>query len=229
MTPRLTDLPPEERSRLLSRAAHDLRGPLNAILGFAGTLLLRLPGPLTADQEQQLGAIRGSARDLLRLIDRLVELAQVEGGELRRAPGRVDAGALLGEVAAKARDAAAERGVIFDVQGSGTLETDVRLVRRIMEELTDNAARFGGPGVVRLSAAGRRLSVADGGPGIAPADRERLFRPFGPLGARATRDREGPGVGLYLAARLAALVGATIEVGGGPGAGCIFTLSLPEG
>lgn len=227
MSQRLADLSADERSRLLARAAHDLRGPLNAILGFSGTLLLRLPGPLTPDQEQHLGAIRGSARDLLRLIDRLVEVAQIEAGELhhRRAP--VDLRALLEDVAAKARDAAADRGVPIDVQGSGTVATDARLVRRIVEELTDNAVRFGGS--VRLSIEGRDVTVADDGPGIAPADRRRLFRPFGPLGVRATRDREGPGVGLYVAARLADLIGGTIEVGGGPSGGTVFTLALPEG
>jgi protein-histidine pros-kinase len=214
---------PRERSRLLTRASHDLRGPLNAIIGFAGTLLLRLPGPLTPDQEDQVGAIRASAHDLLRFIDRLTELAQLEAGLLRRERGPVDLGVLLAEVA-RAADVPAT------VSGGGTVLADARFVRRIVEELVDNAARFGGGArLERLPDAGGRVRVrvADPGPGIAPADRARLFRPLAPLGARATREREGPGLGLYLAARLAAAIDGAVAAEDGPGGA--FTLSFPEG
>ncbi|HEV3163765.1 MAG TPA: PAS domain S-box protein, partial [Isosphaeraceae bacterium] len=88
------------KDRFLASMSHELRTPLNAILGFTGTLLMRLPGPLTADQEKQLKTIQGSSKHLLSLINDLLDLAKIESGkvELRLEP--VVCQSVLEEVAA---------------------------------------------------------------------------------------------------------------------------------
>src|SRR5580693_8868119 len=70
------------KDRFLATMSHELRTPLNAIIGFTGTLLMKLPGPLTGDQEKQLRTVQGSAKQLLSLINDLLDLAKIESGKV---------------------------------------------------------------------------------------------------------------------------------------------------
>src|SRR5205823_10465673 len=70
------------KDRFLASMSHELRTPLNAVIGFTGTLLMRLPGPLTEDQSRQLQTIRSSAKHLLSLINDLLDLAKIESGDV---------------------------------------------------------------------------------------------------------------------------------------------------
>src|SRR5205807_7394572 len=74
----------------LAAMSRELRTPLNAVIGFTGILLMRLPGPLTDEQEQQLRMVQASAKSLLGLVNDLVELARIESGNVRVSPERVD-------------------------------------------------------------------------------------------------------------------------------------------
>src|SRR5678815_4532414 len=72
----------QAKDRFLASMSHELRTPLNAIIGFTGTLLMRLPGPLTVDQEKQLRTVQSSARHLLSLINDLLDLVKIESGKV---------------------------------------------------------------------------------------------------------------------------------------------------
>ncbi len=74
----------------LSSMSHELRTPLNAIIGFTGTLLMRLPGPLTTDQEKQLGTIQRSSQHLLALINDILDLAKIQSGNVKLVPEQRD-------------------------------------------------------------------------------------------------------------------------------------------
>jgi PAS domain S-box-containing protein len=225
----------QTKDRFLATMSHELRTPLNAIIGFTGTLLMRLPGPLTADQEQQLQTVQSSARHLLALINDLLDLARVESGKVQLHFEPVDCRALIEEVGAALAPSARAKGLVFDTacpDGGVELHTDRRALSQILLNLTANAIKFTPAGAVRIEAAyeGKRpvIRVIDSGPGIREEDRARLFRAFEQLESTASLRHEGSGLGLHLSHRLAELLNADIVLTRTPGGGSTFSVLLPE-
>lgn len=219
--------------------SHELRTPLNAIIGFTGTLLMRLPGPLTNDQEKQLRTMQGSAKHLLSLINDLLDLAKIESGkvELHREP--VLCQSVIHEVAAALRPSAETKGLVFVVTVPETdlvIHTDRRALSQILLNLANNAIKFTDKGQVKLEldqrqTDGRRrteIHVADTGIGIRPADQTKLFQAFTQVDASTRRRHEGSGLGLYLSQKLAELLGGSISFKSEYGKGSSFTLTLME-
>jgi signal transduction histidine kinase len=239
------------KSEFLSGMSHELRTPLNAILGFTGTMLMRLPGPLTTDQEKQLNIVQSSGKHLLSLINDILDLAKIESGkvELRLEP--VICQAVLDEVAASLRPLAEQKGLRLCVVAPDTplsVRSDRRALGQILINLVNNAIKFTDAGEVAVSVRtedrGLRTEneqtllspqpsvlvafvVRDTGIGIRPDDLVRLFREFGRVDSDAVRAREGTGLGLRLSLRLAELLGGRIEVASEYGVGSTFTLLLP--
>lgn len=222
------------KDRFLASMSHELRTPLNAIIGFTGTLLMELPGPLTAEQERQLQIVQAGARHLLSLINDILDLARIDSGkpDLRVEP--VALGPLVGEVATTLRTLATERGLDLttDVTHDPVdVRSDGRAIRQILINLTSNAIKYTERGAVRIEllreGATAVIRVIDTGIGIAVEDLPRLFSAFEQLDASNTRRVEGAGLGLHLSKRLADLLGGTIRVESVHGRGSIFTLTLP--
>ena len=229
----------QAKDRFLASMSHELRTPLNAIIGFTGTLLMRLPGPLTADQEKQLRTVQGSARHLLALINDLLDVAKIEAGKVELEPAPVDCAALVDEVAATLRPQAEGKGLTLTVrvpQQAVTVHTDRRAVAQIIINLTGNAIKFTERGgiVLALSRHGDgahrtlRISVEDTGPGIPVADQARLFTAFSRVTAPGQKPVEGTGLGLHLSQKLATLLGGRITLVSESGRGSTFTLTLPD-
>jgi PAS domain S-box-containing protein len=224
------------KDRFLASMSHELRTPLNAIIGFTGTLLMKLPGPLTADQDEQLRTVQGSARHLLSLINDLLDLAKIESGkvELRYEP--VVCQSVLQEVASTLQPLAEAKGLAFEVvapPGELVVSTDRRALSQILLNLANNAIKFTEKGGVRLVLArrsddGRTLTevgVADTGVGIRKEDQVKLFEAFSQLGS-GHRAHEGTGLGLHLSQKLAALLGGRISFESEYGKGSLFRLTL---
>jgi signal transduction histidine kinase/CheY-like chemotaxis protein len=243
------------KSEFLSHMSHELRTPLNAIIGFTGTLLMRLPGPLTADQEKQLATVQSSARHLLSLINDLLDLAKIQSGKTELHLEPVVCQEVIGEVAANLRQLAEQKGLHFDLvlpREPIVLEADRRALSQIIINLTNNAIKFTDHGVVRVSlrrttndqgriatedraaplVVGRsslvEFAVSDTGIGIRAEDLTSLFKAFAQARPSESRVREGTGLGLHLSQRLAELLGGWIEVTSEFGQGSVFTLLLPE-
>jgi signal transduction histidine kinase len=230
------------KSQFLANMSHELRTPLNAIIGFTGTLLMRLPGPLTAEQEAQLQTVRSSSKHLLSLINDLLDLSKIEAGRVELDIGPVDCGAVLREVEAALGPSAASKGIAFDV-GSDTpapsVRTDRRAFTQIVLNLAGNAIKFTDRGRVALAIRqhreGRRLRtevrVEDTGIGI-PAERQpRIFKEYEQLyksSSEFTVPRGGTGLGLHLSQELAALLGGEITFESEFGRGSTFRLTLWE-
>jgi protein-histidine pros-kinase len=228
------------KDRFLASMSHELRTPLNAIIGFTGTLLMRLPGPLTADQEKQLGTIKGSAQHLLSLINDLLDVAKIDSGKVELHMAPVDCQDVLEEVSATLRPMAAQKGL--------TLETDLppervvatsdrRSLNQIVINLAGNAIKFTERGLIRFTlrrwqkAGGGSWvenTVADTGRGIKAEDREKLFQAFSQVDVESTRPRDGTGLGLHLSQRLATLLGGRISFESDLGRGSAFTLRLDQ-
>jgi len=218
--------------------SHELRTPLNAILGFTGTLLMKLPGPLTEEQDRQLQIVRSSARHLLSLINDILDLAKIESGKRDFIFEVVSVAEIVGEVTTALGSRAAEKGLALssDVAPEcATIVTDRRALHQILLNLTDNAIKYTERGSVRIDARpdvyddmpGVALGVTDTGIGIKNDDFARLFQAFEQLDPTSTRLFAGTGLGLYLSRTLAVLLGGKLSVASVHGAGSTFTLRLP--
>src|SRR5882724_3447881 len=173
----------------LESMSHELRTPLNAIIGFTGTLLMKLPGPLTPDQDKQLQTIRSSARHLLSLINDLLDLAKIDSGkvELHREP--VSCQSVIQEVVKALQPSAEAKSLGFVVDcpiADLVVPADRRMLSQILINLTSNAIKFTDRGEVRIEVrtvgdgAGSyaEVRVVDTGVGIFPEDRDKLFQAF---------------------------------------------------
>jgi signal transduction histidine kinase len=218
------------KSEFLANMSHELRTPLNAIIGFTGTLLMRLPGALNAQQEQQLEIVQTSARHLLSLINDLLDLAKIEAGKMPVTLEPLACRPVLEEIVAMLRPLAAKKGIALQMQAPENLQirTDARALKQIVLNLCNNAIKFTDSGTVSLEL--RRgqheveIGVADTGVGIRSEDQQRLFQAFAQADAV---HREGTGLGLHLSQKLAQLIRGTIQFNSEYGRGSRFWLTLP--
>jgi PAS domain S-box-containing protein len=229
----------QAKDHFLASMSHELRTPLNAIIGFTGTLLMKLPGPLNADQEKQLRTVQTGAKHLLALINDLLDLAKIEAGKVELSLVPTDCKEVIDEVAASLRPQAETKGLEFVVtapeQGL-SVRADRRALSQIIINLANNAIKFTERGSVLLRAAWRdengsralEISVEDTGIGIRPEDQAKLFSAFSQVDARTGQVQEGTGLGLHLSQRLAEALGGRIELKSEHGKGSTFTLVLPE-
>ncbi|MFI4978438.1 MAG: sensor histidine kinase, partial [Solirubrobacterales bacterium] len=184
----------ESQRRFVADASHELRTPLTTIQGNAG-LLAR--GPAVSDEVRRAAAVDISAETsrMTRLVDRMLTLARADSGlKLELAP--LELGPVVLEVCRQAQAAHPERE-LATVANSATIAGDEDSIRQLIWILLDNALRFARSQVsVTLSTEGEwaRLTVADDGPGIDVAEREKVFERF----YRSDRARAGHGAGLGL-------------------------------
>ena len=223
----------QAKDRFLASMSHELRTPLNAIIGFTGTLLMKLPGPLTGDQDKQLRTVQTSARHLLSLINDLLDLAKVESGKVEVNFEPVNCNEVVQELAGSLRPLAEGKGLKFELmmpQRDVILKTDRRALSQILINLANNGIKYTDEGHIRLELKQRRLngsvvtdfSVLDTGIGIRAEDQEKLFQAFQQVDS--TRRGESTGLGLHLSRKLAELLGAQIEFESTYGSGSRFSL-----
>jgi signal transduction histidine kinase/ActR/RegA family two-component response regulator len=220
------------KNDFLAGISHELRTPMNAILGFAQ--LLELDG-LEGEQEDNVRQILRAGRHLLELITELLDIARIEAGELALSLEAVGLEHLLVEAVDLTRPLAEQHDVTMSVldEAGGYLFADRQRVLQVLLNLLANAAKYNRRGgtidvVCTESAKGRvAIAVRDTGDGIDPADLERLFAPFERLG-HEQGTIEGVGLGLTLVQRLVHAMGGTISVESAPGTGSTFTVELPR-
>ncbi|MYN17907.1 response regulator [Rugamonas sp. FT107W] len=226
------------KSAFIANMSHELRTPLNAIIGFTGALLMKLPGPLTNEQDKQLNTIRTSARHLLSLINDILDVAKIEAGKVTLELETVQCQHLVNDVVDTLRPLALQKGLGLEVElapGSIVLQTDRRALTQILLNLANNAIKFTESGQVRVTLSQRpgdghdtvEFSVADSGAGIREEDQAKLFQAFSQLDSTSTRHAEGAGLGLYLCQNLANLIGGSLFFKSDFGQGSTFTLALP--
>ncbi|MBQ0759013.1 MAG: PAS domain S-box protein [Zhongshania sp.] len=222
------------KDRFLANMSHELRTPLNAIIGFTGTLLMRLPGPLSDDQDRQLNTIKTSAHHLLSLINDLLDLAKIESGKIELHNEKVLCQQVLEEVQETLKPLSDSKGLSLNLDMDKNdihLHIDLRAITQIIINLTNNAIKFTDSGVITLglkisegdSTNDVIFSVTDTGIGIREEDREKLFQAFSQMDST---HREGTGLGLHLSQKLADLLGGHINFESAYGQGSCFTLTL---
>ena len=221
------------RSMFFSIVSHDIRTPLNAILGYSELLQLGSEGEV--DREEALKAIRSSGTTLLQLVNDVLDLSKIDAGELTLNPGPVLISQLTDEAFSSFRKTAADKGVelVNRTVGVPTALLDGHRFRQILFNLVGNAVKFTEKGSVTVSASvsgeDLEVSVADTGCGIAPDMISRIFDPFVQAQDPShSADRSGgTGLGLSICRRLVDAMGGELSVESELGRGSRFIVRIP--
>jgi signal transduction histidine kinase len=227
----------ETRIRFLSSMSHELRVPLNSVIGFAGVLLQGLSGPLTADQRRQLEIIYEAGRRLMDTIDDVLDVSRIEAGKEQVHWEQFELDTVLSVVADSMRTPAAGRGnelIFHRPEEPLTIVSDRHIVADIVTCLLDNAVKFtdGGRidiGVARSGAGMVTVSVRDTGVGIPADEIATVFDEFKQVWAGEGTRPPGAGLGLSICTKLTALIGGTLSVTSEVGRGSEFVVSIPVG
>jgi len=223
------------KSEFLANMSHEIRTPLTAVLGF--TTLLAERTDLAPHAHGHVERVGGAARALLAIVNDVLDFSQLEAGQVSLAPRAVVPAPLVNEVVELFEREAQAKGLALSFEGAMELPGAVRIdgdrVRQVLLNLVGNAVKFTERGQVGVrlgyDADGERLSVevADTGPGIPAAQRERLFERFTQADGSSTRAKGGSGLGLAISRKLALAMGGEITLKSRVGRGSRFSLSLP--
>jgi signal transduction histidine kinase len=226
-----------ERLKLdfLANVSYQLRTPLNAIIGFNEILDKEYFGELNTRQKEYTKGLGEASEQLMNLINDILDLSTIEAGYMTLSKSSVDVSAMLGALYDLTQEWA--RGQKIEVSLScakdiGMADLDERRMKQGLLNLIRNAIAYT-PAGGRITLAADKiggnlaLSVMDTGPGIAPEDQERIFKPFEKTTAQREEGRSGAGLGLTLVRNIVSLHGGTISLKSTLGEGTIITLLIP--
>lgn len=224
------------KSAFLAVISHELRTPMNGVLGAAQLLGAAALAPA---QRRYVDMIRTSGDALLVQLNDILDFAKIESGRIELEKIQVPLGELVESIGAVWSASAEAKGLRSAVIVADDLPTlvfsDPTRLSQIMHNLLSNATKFTAEGAVGVTVSGERvgearariaIAVSDTGMGISAADQARLFQPFSQIDSSSTRRFGGTGLGLVISRRLAELLGGTLEVRSAPNEGSVFTLTL---
>jgi PAS domain S-box-containing protein len=223
------------KDQFLANVSHELRTPLNAVLGYTSLLLQGVFGDLSAHQRDRLERVESNARNLLAIINDLLDIARIEAGKMPLEVERFTLPDLVDEVMTEV-EPLIERtrlAVRRDIDPSvPELATDRQKVKQILINLLSNALKFTPEGEVGVEAVRWHdqvaIAVRDTGVGISEDHQKTIFEAFGQSGGSYAR-KQGTGLGLSICRRLATVLGGDIKLESRLGEGSTFTLYLPTG
>ncbi len=226
----------EAKSNFLGVISHELRTPMNGVLGAAQLLSATR---LETTQREYLSIIRNSGDNLLSLLNDILDMTKIEAGKMTFEVVDVVIDDLHRRVTGPFEAQAEAKGVAFVSEFEGEVPAVVRgdplRVCQVVQNLLSNAVKFTEAGEIRYRVRGERISdkrvrfdfsVTDSGAGIAPEDLDRLFQPFTQVDASSTRRFGGTGLGLTIARRMANIMGGDISVTSTLGEGSCFTMTV---
>jgi PAS domain S-box-containing protein len=221
------------KSDFLSSMSHELRSPLNAILGFAQLLESTSPLP-TASQQENIAQILQAGWHLLKLINEVLDLAVVESGKMSLSPELVSLAEVISECQAMMEPQAKQRGISMTFPRLDIpyyVRADRTRVKQVLINLLSNAIKYNREqGIVEVKCTATsperiRISVKDTGAGLPPGKLKQLFQPFNRLG-QESRAEEGTGIGLVMSKRVIELMEGAIGVESTVGVGSVFWIEL---
>ncbi len=222
------------KSAFLSNMSHELRTPLNSVIALSGVLNRRLAGKVPAEEYGYLEVIERNGKNLLALINDILDLSRIEAGREDVRVSRFPVRQLVAELVDMLGPQAREKGIVLTSSVGDELPpltSDHDKVRHILQNLLSNAVKFTEAGTVEISARQVEddllVAVRDTGIGIAASQLSSIFDEFRQADDSTSRKYGGTGLGLAIARKYALLLGGTITVASEPGRGSTFTVRLP--
>ncbi|VDC33657.1 response regulator [Pseudogemmobacter humi] len=223
------------KSEFVANMSHELRTPLNALLIMARLLAENRGRTLSEEQLRWAETIEASGKDLLALINDILDLSKIEAGKVEVNPESVSPAALAGQLKTSFEAQARQKGLDFTLDLApdiARIVTDPARVGQILRNFLSNALKFTDKGGVTLGVkpdgTGVAISVKDTGIGISESDQKAVFEPFRQADGTISRRYGGTGLGLSISRDLAELLGGKITLDSRPGQGSTFTLHLPD-
>jgi signal transduction histidine kinase len=224
----------QHKSQFLANMSHELRTPLNAILGYTELILDDIYGPAPDKIRDVLQRMQLSGRHLLRLINDVLDLSKIEAGQAALSLGDYSMQTIVQSVFSSVESLAKEKTIGLTLAVAPDLPVgrgDERRITQVLLNLVGNAIKFTDTGEVRIAASADEreflVTVADTGPGIPEADRQRVFEEFQQVDNSSTRNKGGAGLGLAIAKRIVEWHGGRIWVDSRLGEGTTFSFTLP--
>ncbi|CAA9306341.1 MAG: diguanylate cyclase/phosphodiesterase (GGDEF & EAL domains) with PAS/PAC sensor(s), partial [uncultured Gemmatimonadaceae bacterium] len=225
----------QARDRFMATVSHEMRTPINAVMGYLDLLDMGLAGELADPQREYVHRVRRSSRQLLELVNDVLDLTRAAYGHLEVDTGPVNATPVVEEAAALLEEQARRKHIALTVElppgDPPAVQADRRRLRQILVNLLANAVKFTERGGVALRVTRRdgalHFAVEDTGIGIAPEALPFVFDEFYQADSNLTRRYGGTGLGLAISRRLARLMGGDLTAASEVGRGSTFTFWLP--
>ena len=227
----------ELRSAFLANMSHELRTPLNSIIGYTELLLDRIDGDITEEQENSLTKVNNNAKNLLTLINEILDMSRIESGRVELDLSAVDVQDIIQTTISSLEPMINKKPLIIDTDFDENLPrayADPDRVRQVVTNLLHNAIKFTSKGRITLSARRSQtpkfveVCISDTGMGIREKDFDKLFDMFTPLDISATRPYGGVGLGLSISKGLVEMQGGNIWVESKYEEGSKFYFTLPS-
>lgn len=223
------------KSQFVSNVSHELRTPINSILGYAALLHDEIYGPISSEQINATEAILRNARELLSLIESILDLSRMDAGRLSVQAAPVNLSDLLDETIRSVKPFVEKKSVAlrWQLDHLPMIRSDTGKTKQILTNLLSNAIKFTHTGEIAITAKnmphrqGIEIGIADTGIGMRAEDLPRIFDPFYQSQADSTRPLDGVGLGLAIVKELVSLLQGEISVESEVGKGSTFTLFLP--
>lgn len=226
----------ELRSTFLANMSHELRTPLNSIIGYTDLLSDRIDGDITEEQEKSLTKVHKNAKNLLTLINEILDMSRIESGRVELDLSAVDVQDIIQTTISSLEPMVNKKTLIIDTDFDENLplaHADPDRVRQVVTNLLHNAIKFTSKGRIILSVRRSQtpkfveVCISDTGMGIREKDFDKLFDMFTPLDISATRPYGGVGLGLSICKGLVEMQGGNIWVESKYGEGSKFYFTLP--
>ncbi|MEQ8687626.1 MAG: PAS domain-containing sensor histidine kinase [Imperialibacter sp.] len=222
------------KDKLFSIMGHDLRAPLNNILGLSELLIEPVKKSKTAKSEEYLALVIASVKNTLTLLDNLLNWAKSQTGEISYKPEKIDLPSVIRQVIELSGPIAKAKNISLRQTASEEIEayTDERMLKTVLRNLISNAVKFTKPGgsisvSVMLEQNEVQFSVADNGLGIKDADSKKLFDMSTNTSSPGTENEKGSGLGLVLCKEFVTKLGGDIWLESREGDGSDFKFTLP--
>ena len=221
------------KSDFLARMSHDLRTPMNAIIGYTNILRRRLKDTVDDRQHRNLDNIHTSSQNLLSLINEILDLSRIEAGRVSVAPREVSLKNLAEDCATSVAPLIATGVELCQELGDvDPIRSDEDLLRRVLMNLLGNAAKFTERGHITVSLRSAdglaEIAVADTGMGIPEEDLPHIFEEFRQVTRQGSAEQEGTGLGLAIAKKSVEMLGGTLSAESEIGVGTTFTLRIGD-
>lgn len=225
------------KSRFLATISHELRTPMNAIIGFSQLLLRQRKTPLSPQMEEMVRRILNNGKKLLAMVNELLDSSKAEAGKLDIKPQPCNVNLVITTMADELRSLAIEKSLDFHLDLSlrnPYIVNDPVRVRQVMINLVSNAIKFTESGYVRVTVGEQEegdriiITVKDSGIGMDQETIKTIFEPFHQSDQSTTRRYEGTGLGLAIVKSLVTMMEGTITVISEPGSGSQFCIDIPR-